>query len=75
MASRIYSLTFILVSGLMGIALPPDLLLLTSQAQMTQDSKLSADQLIQLANQQLSQKQYREAIQSYKAFVISGIWL
>ncbi|MFN9465915.1 MAG: tetratricopeptide repeat protein [Pseudanabaena sp.] len=67
MASRIYSLTFILVSGLMGIALPPDLLLLTSQAQMTQDSKLSADQLIQLANQQLSQKQYREAIQSYKA--------
>ncbi|CAN1208817.1 hypothetical protein TUMEXPCC7403_01250 [Tumidithrix helvetica PCC 7403] len=63
MASRIYSLSFVVITGLFAILCQTDLPFLTAQAQTTQDRKAEADRLLKVGNQQLAKSQYQEALQ------------
>ena len=62
MALRFYALMFVALTGILGMVSPPDLALITAQAQTTQDRKAEAARLIQQAFQLYQTSRYREAI-------------
>jgi CHAT domain-containing protein/tetratricopeptide (TPR) repeat protein len=66
MASRFYSLMFVALTGILGMVSPPDLALMTAQAQTTQDRKAEADRLLQQGNQQFQISQFEAAFQSWQ---------
>ncbi|MCL1489762.1 MAG: CHAT domain-containing protein [Pseudanabaena sp. Salubria-1] len=63
MASRFYALMFVALTGIFGMVSPPDLALMTAQAQTTQDRKAEADRLLQQGIQQFSIGQFEAALQ------------
>jgi CHAT domain-containing protein len=69
-ASRFYALTFVALTGVLGMVSPPDLALMMAQAQTTQDRKAEADLLISQGNQQLDISQFVAALQSYQQALI-----
>ena len=66
MASRFYALMFVALTGILGMVSPPDLDLITAQAQTTQDRKVKADRLLQQGNQQYQISQFEAAFQSWQ---------
>ncbi len=64
MASRFYSLAVVLVTGLFGIVISPNLSLITAQAQPLQSRKAEADRLNKQGNQQYRVSQFEAALQS-----------
>ncbi|BBC26662.1 CHAT domain-containing protein [Pseudanabaena sp. ABRG5-3] len=66
MASRFYALMFVALSGVFGMVSPPDLGLMTAQAQTTQDRKAEADRLINQGTQQRRIGQFEFALQAYQ---------
>ncbi|NMF59542.1 CHAT domain-containing protein [Pseudanabaena yagii] len=65
-ASRFYGLMFVALTGILGMVSPPDLGLMTVQAQTTQDRKAEADRLLNQGNQQYQISQFEQAFQSYQ---------
>jgi CHAT domain-containing protein len=65
-ASRFYGLMFMALTGILGMVSPPDLALMTAQAQTTQDRKAEADRLINQGTQQYNISQFEAALQSYQ---------
>ena len=66
MASRFYTLVFVALTGILGMVSPPDLALMTVQAQTTQDRKAEADRLLQKGIQQYQISQFEAALQSWQ---------
>jgi len=66
MVSQFYSLTVIALIELWGMVSPPDILLMTAQAQTTQDRKAEADRLFRQGNQQYEVSQFNAALQSWQ---------
>ena len=66
MASRFYALMFVALTGILGMVSPPDLAVMTVQAQTTQDRKAEADRLFNQGNQQFQISQFEAAFQSYQ---------
>jgi CHAT domain-containing protein len=62
-ASRFYALMFVALTGVLGMVSPPDLALMTVQAQTSQARKAEADRLIQQGIQLYRTSRYREASQ------------
>ncbi|MBD2319762.1 CHAT domain-containing protein [Phormidium tenue] len=69
-ASRFYALMFVALTGILGMVSPPDLALMTAQAQTTQDRKAEADRLLQQGNQQYQISQFEAAFQSWQQALI-----
>ena len=69
-ASRFYALMFVALTGILGMVSPPDLALMTVQAQTSQDRKAEADRLLQQGNQQFQTSQFEAALQSYQQALI-----
>ncbi|WP_176453330.1 tetratricopeptide repeat protein [Pseudanabaena sp. SR411] len=69
-ASRFYALMFVALTGVVGVVSPPDLVLMTVQAQTAQDRKAEADRLINQGNKQLDISQFVAALQSYQQALI-----
>lgn len=67
MASRIYSLSLVLTTILLGLGLPINLPIVTVQAQTIQNRQAEAVRLIELGIQQLSKGSYREVLQSFQS--------
>ena len=70
MASQFYALMFVALTGIVGIVSPPDMALMTAQAETTQDRKVEADRLISQGNQQYDISQFESALQSYQQALI-----
>ena len=66
MASRFYALMFVALTGVLGMVSPPDLSLMTAQAQTIQERKAEADRLISQGNKQFYISQFEAAFQSWK---------
>jgi CHAT domain-containing protein len=66
MASRFYALTFVALTGILGMVSPPDLSLMVAQAQTTQAREAEADQLLQQGIQQYQISQFETALQSWQ---------
>ena len=70
MASRFYSLTFVLVTGILGIGISPDLAFVTAQAQTGQDRasalKAEAARLNKLGSQQCQTGDCEAALKSWQ---------
>ena len=66
MASRFYALMFVALTGILGMVSPPDMALMVSQAQTTQDRKAEADRLKDQGNQQYQISQFEAAFQSWQ---------
>jgi CHAT domain-containing protein/Flp pilus assembly protein TadD len=68
MASRFYALVFVALTGVLGMVSLPDLVLMTAQAQTTQDRKAEAeaDRLLNLGEQQFNISQFDAAFQSWQ---------
>ncbi|MFN5563949.1 MAG: tetratricopeptide repeat protein [Pseudanabaena sp.] len=66
MASRFYALMFVAMTGVLGMVSPPDLSLMTAQAQTIQERKAEADRLISQGNKQFYISQFEAAFQSWK---------
>ena len=66
MASRFYALMFVALTGILGMVSPPDLALMTVQAQTTQDRKAEADRLFNQGNQLYRSRQFEAALQSWE---------
>ncbi|BBC26667.1 CHAT domain-containing protein [Pseudanabaena sp. ABRG5-3] len=66
MASRFYALMVAALAGILGMVSPPDVALMTAQAQTTQDRKAEADWLISQGNKQSDISQFEAALQSYQ---------
>ncbi|GBO54459.1 hypothetical protein APA_2407 [Pseudanabaena sp. lw0831] len=64
-ASSFYALMFVGLTEILGMVLPPDLALMTAQAQTTQDRKEEADQLLEKGNQLSRSSKYKEALQTW----------
>ncbi|WP_181016299.1 tetratricopeptide repeat protein [Pseudanabaena sp. BC1403] len=69
-ASRFYALAFVALTGILGMVSPPDLDLMTAQAQRTQDREAEADRLINQGTQQRRIGQFESALQSYQQALI-----
>ncbi len=63
-ASRCYALTFVALTGILVMVLPPNLVLMTAQAQTTQARKAEADRLLDLGIKARRASQYQNAIES-----------
>jgi hypothetical protein len=70
MASRFYALTFVALTGILGMVSPPDLPLMTAQAQTTQDRKAEADRIFNQGNQQYKISQFEAAFDSWQQALI-----
>ena len=68
--SRFYALMFVALTGILGMVSPPDLVLMTVQAQTTQDRQAEADRLINQGTQQYNISQFEAALQSYQQALI-----
>jgi len=66
MASRFYALMFVALTGVLGMVSPPDVALMTAQAQTTQDRKAEADRLLQQGIQRYQISQFEAAFQSWQ---------
>ena len=66
MASRFYSLTFVLVAGILGMGISPDLAFVTAQAQTGQDRKAEAARLNKLGSQQCQTGDCEAALKSWQ---------
>ncbi len=66
MASRFYALMFVALTGILGMVSPPDLSLMTAQAQTNQDRKAEADRLLDQGVQQYNISQFEGAFQSWQ---------
>ena len=62
MASRFYALMFMALTGILGMMSPPDLALMTVQAQTTQARKAEAVRLFKQGQQLMEINQYQKAI-------------
>ncbi len=69
-ASRFYALMFVALTGILGMVSPPDLGLMTAQAQTSQARKAEADRLKEQGNQQLDISQFIAALQSYQQALV-----
>ncbi|PZO42186.1 MAG: hypothetical protein DCF19_08050 [Pseudanabaena frigida] len=67
MSSRIYSIAFVLSSGLLGLGLTPNFPQTNVQAQTAKEPKSDADRAIEIGTQQFDKSQYREALQSFQS--------
>ena len=65
-ASSFYALMFVGLTGILGMVSPPDLAMMTAQAQTTQSSKAEADRLLNQGTQQYNISQFEAALQSYQ---------
>ncbi|MEA5476762.1 tetratricopeptide repeat protein [Pseudanabaena galeata UHCC 0370] len=65
-ASQFYALVFVALTGILGMVSPPDLALMTVQAQTTQDRKAEADRLNSQGIQQCQTGQCEAAMQSFQ---------
>ncbi|MEA5486509.1 MULTISPECIES: CHAT domain-containing protein [Pseudanabaena] len=65
-ASRFYALTFVALTGILGMVSPPDLALMTVLAQTNQERKAEADRLNKQGIQQCQIGQCEAAIQSFQ---------
>ena len=65
-ASRFYALVFVALAGILGMVSPPDLALMTAQAQITQDRKAEADRLNSQGIHQCQTGQCEAAMQSFQ---------
>jgi CHAT domain-containing protein/tetratricopeptide (TPR) repeat protein len=65
-ASRFYALVFVALTGILGMVSPPDLALMTVQAQTNQERKAEADRLNKQGIQQCQIGQCEAAIQSFQ---------
>jgi len=65
MASRFYALMFVALTGVLGMVSPPDLALMTAQAQTTQDREAEADRLNEQGGNARRASQYQNAIEFY----------
>ena len=63
-ASWFYALVFVALTGILGMVSPPDLALMTAQAQTNQDRKAEADRLLDLGIKARRASQYQNAIES-----------
>ena len=63
MASRFYALMFVALTGILGMVSPPDLALMTAQAQTSQASKADADQLLDACRNDLKTNKNQQAVQ------------
>ena len=70
MASRFYSVAFVLITGVFGLVLSPDLPFVTAQAQTAQERKTEGDRLINQGTQQYNISQFEAALQSYQQALI-----
>ena len=70
--SQFYALMFVALTGVLGMVSPPDLALMTAQAQITQDRKTEADRLLQQGNQQFQISQFEAAFQSWQQALTSS---
>ncbi|MFN5388342.1 MAG: tetratricopeptide repeat protein, partial [Pseudanabaena sp.] len=66
MASRFYALMFVASTGILGMVSPPELALMTVQAQTNQDRKAEADRLFNQGNYQYQISQFKAASQSWQ---------
>ena len=64
MASRFYALMFVALTGILGMVSPPNLALMTVQAQTTKDREAEADRLLDLGIKARRASQYKNAIES-----------
>ncbi len=69
-ASRFYALAFVGLSGILGMVSPPDLAMMTTQAQTTQDRKAEADRLFEQGNKQYQTSQFQATLQSWQQSLI-----
>ena len=82
MASRLFSLMFVALTGILGMVSPPDMALMTAQAQTAQDRKAEADRLLEACRDDLKTSKNQQALQDcqqaaevYKAIGdLSGQW-
>ena len=70
MASRFYALVFVALTGVLGMVSPPDLGLMTVQAQTNQDRKAEADRLFKQGDKQSQTSQFQAALQSWQQALI-----
>jgi CHAT domain-containing protein len=70
MASRFYALTFVALTGILGVGSPPDLALMTVQAETTQDRKAEAVRLFEQGDKQYQTSQFQAALQSWQQALI-----
>ena len=63
MASRFYALMFVALTGLLGMVSPPDLALMTAQAQINQDRKAESDRLLREGKNLRSQGKHQLALE------------
>ena len=66
MASRLFSLMFVALTGILGMVSPPDLVLMTAQAQTAQNRKAEADRLFNQGEQLLDKGQHQDALPFYQ---------
>jgi len=66
MASRFYSVAFVLITGIFGLCLSPNLPFVNAQYQMVQERKAEADRLLNFGTQQYYVSQFSAAIQSWQ---------
>ena len=66
MSSRFYALMFVASTGILGMVSPPELALMTVQAQTNQDRKAEADRLFNQGNYQYQISQFKAASQSWQ---------
>ena len=66
MASRFYSVAIVLMTGVFGFVLSPNLPFVSAQAQTTQDRKAEADRLFNLGIQQYNLSQFEAAMHSWQ---------
>ena len=66
MASRFFALMFVSLTGILGMVSPPNLALMTAQAQTAQDRKAEADRLFKQGEQLLAKGQHQDALPFYQ---------
>jgi hypothetical protein len=69
MASRFYALMFVGLTGILGMVSPPDLALMTAQAQAVQNRKAEADRLLQQGIQQFQISQFEGVRPQYNTII------
>lgn len=66
MASRFYSVAFVLIISILGFGLPSDLSFITAQAQTIQSRKNDANRLFEQGKEKLKNSQLESALQSFQ---------
>lgn len=65
-ASHFYGLMFVALTGILGMVSPPDLALMTAQAQTVQDRNAEAMRLLRQGQQFVKSEQYKKSLDSFQ---------